>query len=77
MGHRIGPIAIGTISATALAVTFTNSWAPSPAGPDVTQAERARAKDDVAADRSELARIGRERTGMSLVAATGDGCGRS
>ena len=72
MGHRIGSIAIGTISAAALVVTFTNSLGAIASRGDVTQAERARAKDDVAADRAELARIGRERAGMNFPPATDD-----
>src|SRR5262249_35593612 len=72
MGHRIGSVAIGTISAAALVVTFTNSLGAIAGRADVTQAERTRARDDVAADRAELARIGRERAGMSFVAATDD-----
>jgi hypothetical protein len=72
MGHRIGSIAIGTISAAALVVTFTNSLGAIAGRADVTQAERTRARDDVAADRAELARIGRERAGMNFVPATDD-----
>ena len=70
--HRIGSIAIGGISACALVVTFTNSLGAIAGRADITQAERARAKDDVAANRAELARIGRERARMDFVPATDD-----
>jgi hypothetical protein len=72
MHHRIGSIAIGGISACALVVTFTNSLGAIAGRADITQAERARAKDDVAANRAELARIGRERARMDFVPATDD-----
>jgi hypothetical protein len=70
MGHRIGAGAIGLIAAAALVVTFTNSLGAIAGRADVTQAERARAKDDVAADRAELARIAQERAAMRFVPAT-------
>ena len=55
MRHRIGAVAIGAISAAALVVTFTNSLGAIAGRADTTQAERVRAKDDVAANRAELA----------------------
>jgi hypothetical protein len=64
MGHRIGAVAIGAISAAALVVTFTNSLGAIAGRADTTQAERARAKAEVAADRAELARIVQERTAL-------------
>jgi hypothetical protein len=70
MHHRIGSVAIGGISACALLVTFTNSLGAIAGRADVTQAERTRANDEVAADRAELDRITRERAGMSFIAAT-------
>jgi hypothetical protein len=72
MGHRIGSIAIGAISAASLVVTFTNSLGAIAGRADVTQAERTRAKDDAAADRADLARISRERAGMRFAPATDD-----
>ena len=67
MRHRVGSMTIGAISA---AVTFTNSLGAIAGRADVTQAERARAKDDVAADRTELARIAQERAAMRFIPAT-------
>src|SRR5262249_53832908 len=54
----------------ALVVTFTNSLGAIASRADVTQAERTRAKDEVAADRAELARITQERAAMRFVPAT-------
>jgi len=64
MGHRLGATVIGLIAAAAFVVTFTNSLGAIAGRADTTQAERARAKDDVAADRAELARIVRERAAL-------------
>jgi hypothetical protein len=64
MGHRIGAVTIGAISAAALVVTFTNSLGAIAGRADTTQAERARAKDDVAADRAELVRVVQERDAL-------------
>ncbi len=64
MGHRIGAGAVGLIAAAALVVTFTNSLGAIAGRADVTQAERVRAKDDVAADHAELRRILEERAGL-------------
>ena len=64
MRHRLGAVVIGSISAAALVVTFTNSLGAIAGRADTTQAERARAKDEVAADRAELARIVQERTAL-------------
>jgi hypothetical protein len=70
MGHRIGSGAIGLIAAAAIVVTFTNSLGAIAGRADITQAERTRAKDDAAADRSELARITQERAAMVLTPAS-------
>jgi len=64
MRHRIGAVVIGAISAAALVVTFTNSLGAIAGRADTTQAERARAKDDIAGDRAELARIVQERVAL-------------
>ena len=64
MRHRIGATVIGLIAAAAFVVTFTNSLGAIAGRADITQAERARAKDDVAADRAELARIVQERVAL-------------
>jgi hypothetical protein len=74
MRHRVGSVVIGAISAAALVVTFTNSLGAIAGRADVTQAERARAKDDVAADRTELARIaGRQLPRPALALLLGSG----
>ena len=64
MRHRLGAVVIGSISAAALVVTFTNSLGAIAGRADTTLAERARAKDDVAANRAELSRIVQERTAL-------------
>jgi hypothetical protein len=66
MRHRLGSVAIGAISAAALVVTFTNSLGAIAGRADTTQAERARAKDTIAADRAELKRILAERASLPL-----------
>ena len=64
MKHHIGAVVIGLIAAAALIVTVTNSLGAIAGRADTTQAERARAKDEVAADRAELVRIVQERTAL-------------
>ena len=54
MRHHVGAIVIGVIAAAALVVTFTNSLGAIAGRADTTQADRVRAKDDVATDRAEL-----------------------
>jgi hypothetical protein len=66
MRHRLGSVAIGAISAAALVVTFTNSLGAIAGRADTTQAERARAKDTIAADRAELKLILAERASLPL-----------
>src|SRR5262249_37472240 len=66
MRHRAGSVMIGLIAAAALIVTFTNSLGAIAGRADSTQAERVRAKADQADDRDELARIKREREGLSF-----------
>ena len=68
--HRLGSVAIGAISAAALVVTFTNSLGAIAGRADTTQAERARAKDDIAADRAELKRILAERANLPSIHAS-------
>ena len=72
MRHRIGAVVIGGISAAALVVTFTNSLGAIAGRADATQAERARATNEVAADRAELKRLVREREAITLRPATPD-----
>ena len=72
MRHRIGAVAIGGISAAALVVTFTNSLGAIAGRADTTQAERARATNEVAADRAELKRLVREREAIALRPVTPD-----
>ena len=64
MRHRLGAVVIGSISAAALVVTFTNSLGAIAGRADATQAERTRAKDEIATDHAELARIVQERTAL-------------
>ena len=64
MPHRFGAVVIGSISAAALVVTFTNSLGAIAGRADTTQAERARAKDEIATDHAELGRIVQERTAL-------------
>jgi hypothetical protein len=54
MRHRVGAGIIGVIAAAALVVTFTNSLGAIAGRADITQADRVRAKDDVATDRAEV-----------------------
>ncbi len=72
MRHRLGAVAIGGISAAALVVTFTNSLGAIAGRADATQAERARATNEVAADRAELTRLVRERAAIALRPVTPD-----
>src|SRR5262245_42839549 len=65
MRHHVGAIVIGVIAAAALVVTFTNSLGAIAGRADITQADRVRAKDDVANDRAELRRITKERAGLA------------
>jgi hypothetical protein len=66
MRHRLGAIAIGTISAAALVVTFTNSLGAIAGRADISQAERVRVSTEIAADRAELQRLARERAAIVL-----------
>ena len=60
MRHRLGAVGDRPASAAAaLVVTFTNSLGAIAGRADTTQAERARATDEVAADRAELDAAGR------------------
>src|SRR5215468_394957 len=72
MRHQAGSVMIGLIAAAALIVTFTNSLGAIAGRADSTQAERIRAKADQADDRAELARITREREGLSYTPTTDD-----
>jgi len=65
MRHHVGAGIIGVIAAAALVVTFTNSLGAIAGRADTTQADRVRAKDDVATDRAELRRITKERAGLA------------
>jgi hypothetical protein len=66
MHHRLGAVVIGTISAAALVVTFTNSLGAIAGRADISQAERVRATTEIAADRAELTRLARERDAITL-----------
>jgi hypothetical protein len=66
MRHRLGAVLVGTISAAALVVTFTNSLGAIAGRADVSQAERVRASAEIAADRVELTRLARERNAITL-----------
>jgi len=68
MRHHLSSAVIGGISAAALAVIFTNSLGAIAGGADTTQAERARAKEDITADRAELQRILAERANLPAFA---------
>src|SRR5215468_5800007 len=72
MKHQAGSVMIGLIATAALIVTFTNSLGAIAGRADGTQAERVRAKADQADDRAELARITREREGLSYTPTTDD-----
>ncbi len=72
MRHRLGAVVIGGISAAALVVTFTNSLGAIAGRADATQAERARATNEVTADRAELKRLVREREAITLRPSTTD-----
>lgn len=66
MRHHLGSLVIGTISAAALLVTFTNSLGAIAGRADLSQAERVRATTEIAADRAELTRLARERDAITL-----------
>jgi signal transduction histidine kinase len=66
MRHRLGAVVIGTISAAALVVTFTNSLGAIAGRADINQAERVRASTEITADRAELKRLARERDAITL-----------
>src|SRR5262245_54761308 len=66
MHHRVGAVVVGTISAAALVVTFTNSLGAIAGRADISQAERIRASTEIAADRAELTRVARERDAITL-----------
>jgi hypothetical protein len=70
MRHRLGAVMIGTISAAALVVTFTNSLGAIAGRADMSQAERVRATTEIAADRTELKRLARERDAITVKPAT-------
>ena len=72
MRHRAGSVMIGLIATAALIVTFTKSLGAIAGRADGTQAERVRAKADQADDRAVLARIRRERDGLSYTPTTDD-----
>jgi hypothetical protein len=57
MGHRIGSVAIGAITAAALVVTFTNSLGAIAGRADAVQAQRQSVTDTRADNRSELKRL--------------------
>jgi hypothetical protein len=65
MRFRLGAGLIGAIAALALVVTFTNSLGAIAGRADTTLADRARAKDEVTADRAELARLTKERGALA------------
>jgi hypothetical protein len=66
MHHRLSAVVVGTISAAALVVTFTNSLGAIAGRADISQAERVRASTEIAADRAELTRVARERDAITL-----------
>src|SRR5215831_10222171 len=72
MRHQAGLVMIGLIAAAALIVTFTNSLGAIASRADSTQAERIRAKADQADDRTELARITRERDALNFTPTADD-----
>jgi hypothetical protein len=70
MRHPLGAVVVGTISAAALVVTFTNSLGAIAGRADISQAERTRASTQIAADRAELNRLLREREPITSRPAT-------
>src|SRR5262245_1328188 len=66
MHHRLGAVVVGTISAAALVVTFTNSLGAIAGRADISLAERVRASTEIATDRAELTRLTRERDAITL-----------
>jgi hypothetical protein len=72
MRHCLGAGVVGTISAAALVVTFTNSLGAIAGRADINQAERIRASTEIAADRAELKRLAHERDGIALRPVTED-----